>query len=100
MLPVYHASGFEVVDSIKVDEAGNVYLCIMFGGRLILFDPAGIAVANVLLSDHDQGTCAQSPNMALHPTKNEGYIVANGTDGAWVYRFEAPHPSARLYAYR
>lgn len=97
-LQVYRNSGFPHVDSNSVDAEGNIYQGIMEGGRAIILSPDGIPIYNILLSNRDDGTCMRTPNLAIRPGKAEGYMVAGGTGGAWVYKFKALAPSAPLYA--
>ncbi len=95
----YQCIGYEVADSTKTDSLGNVYQAIMYGGRILILNNSGIPIANVLLSDREEGNCMYSPNLAIHPTKNEGYIVTSGTKGAWIYKFNTFAPSMPLYSH-
>lgn len=99
VLAAYQGTGFEVMDSNKVDAQGNVYQAIMYGGRALVLNSAGIPIANVLLSDREDGGCLYSPNLAISPDRPEGYLVTSGPKGAWVYRFEALAPGAPLYSH-
>jgi lactonase len=97
-LATYHNSGYPHVDSNSVDADGNVYQAIMEGGRAIVLNDQGIPTHNILLSDRDEGLRMKTPNLAIRPGKSEGYMVACGEGGAWVYKFDALAPSAPLYA--
>lgn len=96
-LATYHNSGFPHVDSNSVDAEGNIYQCVMEGGRAIVLNAQGIPTANILLCDRDSGRCMKTPNVAIRPGRAEGYMVACGTGGAWIYKFAALAPSAPLY---
>ncbi len=94
----YRNSGFPHVDSNSIDCEGNIYQGIMEGGRAIVLDSQGIPIANILLSDRDKGDRMKTPNLAIRPGHAEGYLLACGTGGAWIYKFKALAPSAPLYA--
>lgn len=97
-MPVYHNSGFPHCDSNSVDSDGNIYQAVMEGGRAIVLDAQGIPTANILLTDREDGTRMRTPNIAIRPNANEGYLLAAGIGGAWVYKFASLAPSAPLYA--
>ena len=97
-LAVYHNSGYPHVDSNAVDSLGNVYQAIMEGGRAIVLTEQGIPVYSVLLEDRESGRCMKTPNLAISPDRPEGYLLACGEDGAWVYKFDALAPAAPGYA--
>lgn len=97
---VYHANGSDMCDSLKVDDAGNVYVAMMYGGRCIVTDDEGIPIANVVIEDRVDDHCMKTPNLCIHPTKNKGYITACGTDGAWLYEFDTFAPAGHMYAFQ
>lgn len=75
-------------DSLRVDEAGNVYQALIFQGRFLVLNQHGIPVASILIPGRDQGRLLQTTNVAFKPGTNEGYITTSGKGGAWIYRFE------------
>lgn len=97
-MATYHNCGYPHVDSNAIDADGNIYQGIMEGGRAIVLNPQGIPIANVLLSDRDTGDRMKTPNLAIRPGQAEGYMLACGTGGAWIYKFEALAPGAPIYA--
>ena len=97
-LATYHNSGYPHVDSNSVDAQGNIYQGIMEGGRAIVLNRQGIPICSVLLEDRDTGLCMKTPNLAIRPGHKEGYMVACGEGGAWVYCFDALDVSAPLFA--
>lgn len=99
VLTAYQGTGFEVMDSTKVDTLGNVYQAVMYGGRALVLNNAGIPIANILLSDREEGGCMYTPNLAISPDSADGYILTSGTNGAWIYHFEALAPGAVLYSH-
>ena len=96
---VLHTNGNDMMDSLKVDDEGNVYIAMMGSGRVLVTNSDGIAIQNILLEDRDEGCCLMSPNLAIHPTKPEGYIVTSGVGGSRVYRFETLAPAGHMFAF-
>lgn len=94
----YHNSGYPHVDSSATDSEGNIYQCIMEGGRILVLNQDGIPVQNILLSDRDSGTCMKTPNVAISPYENKGYLLAAGTSGAWIYQFDSFSNSSPYFA--
>ena len=97
---VYHANGSDMCDSLKVDDDGNVYVAMMYGGRCIVTDDEGIPIANVVIEDRYDDHCMKSPNLAIHPEKKKGYMLCCGTDGAWLYEFDTFAPAGHMYAFQ
>lgn len=85
----YRSSGFEMADSTRCDSKGNVYQAFQYGGRCLILNPKGIPVANVLVPDRDLGDCMGTPNLALKPGTDEGYLLGSGQRGSWVFKFKA-----------
>lgn len=98
VLATYHNSGFPHVDSNATDVEGNLYQCIMEGGRALVLNEQGIPVYNILLADRENGDRMRTPNVAISPSGKEGFLLACGTGGAWVYRFASLAPSAPYFA--
>ena len=95
---VSHINGCDMCDSLKVDAEGNVYIAMMYGGRLVVTNEDGTIIENVLIEERTEEGCMASPNLALHPTKPEGYILACGLGGSWIYKFEALAPACKMYS--
>lgn len=80
-------------DSMRVDKDGNVYVAMVGQGRVMIFNPAGLPIAQVLLPGRDKGLNLRSTSLALHPAKNEMRIVSGNTpeaDSADAALFVAP----------
>lgn len=93
VLPVYHGSGRPMPDSSKVDAAGNLYQGIQWGGRLLICNPDGVPIANVLVPDRENGRLLMTPNLTIKPGTREAYMVAAGSGGSWILTFEALFPA-------
>ena len=78
---LYHFTG-PAPDSMRVDEDGNVYVALVGQGRVLIFNPAGIPIGQVLLPDRHMGLNLRSTSLALHPEKAEMRIVSGNTQEA------------------
>jgi lactonase len=95
-----YLSGCPGPDSNKVDEEGNLYQCLIYQGRAIVLNRHGVPIANVLIPGRDEGLHLQTSNMAFKPGTREGYIIAGGRGGAWIYRFEGLARGVTLYSHQ
>ncbi len=100
VLPVYYSVGCFGPDSNKVDSAGNVYQCIIGQGRIIILNPVGIPVANVIVPGRDDGKLLRTTNLAFRPGTDEGYITTSGEGGAWIYKFKGLAKGLRLFSHQ
>lgn len=66
-------------DSMRVDRDGNVYVAIIGQGRVMVFNPAGLPIAQILLPGRDKGLNLRSTSLALHPAAKEMRIVTGNT---------------------
>ncbi len=76
----YHFTGFGP-DSLRVDEDGNVYVAMYSQGRVLVFNPNGFPIGQILLPGRDAGHNMRSTSMAFKPGTNDLYIVTNDWDG-------------------
>lgn len=65
---LYHFTG-PAPDSMRVDADGNVYVALVGQGRVLIFNPAGSPIGQVLLPERDKGLNLRSTSLALHPEK-------------------------------
>lgn len=96
---IYTFNGIGHADTNRVDAAGNVYQAFMQDGRALVLDPLGNPLLNILLPGRDEGKNLMSPNLVLKPGTKEGYLIAGGTDGNQVFRFEALAPAAKPFSH-
>ncbi len=64
-------------DSMRVDADGNVYVALMSQGRVLIFNPNGFPIGQILLPDRDRGENLLSTSLAIHPHKKEVRIVSS-----------------------
>lgn len=69
-------------DSMRVDKDGNVYVAMVGQGRVLVFNPAGLPIGQILLPGRDKGLNLRSTSLALHPNAKEMRIVAGNTQEA------------------
>ena len=87
-------------DSLRVDQAGNVYQAIIFQGRVLILNNMGIPVAQVLIPGRDEGKLLRTTNLAFKPGTDQAYITASGTGGAWIYRFKGLAKGLTLFSHQ
>ncbi len=87
-------------DSNAVDEAGNLYQCVIFQGRVLILNSHGIPLANVLVPGRDQGKFLRSTNVAFKPGTDEVYLTASGEGGAAVFRFKGLAKGLTLFSHQ
>jgi lactonase len=68
-------------DGVRTDSAGYVYDAIQLHGRILIFSPTGVPVANVLIPGREEGKYLGVANVTIKPDTNEGYVVAGGGAG-------------------
>jgi lactonase len=98
----YHFTG-PAPDSLRTDSDGNVYVALYGQGRVLVLNPHGIPIGQVLLPGRDEGHNLNSTSMALRPGTNELYIVTHdgrGQEGATIFQTRAFGPALPLYAHR
>ncbi len=87
-------------DSNAVDRDGNLYQCIIFQGRVLVFNNRGIPVANVLVPGRDKGKSLRTTNVAFKPGTDEVYLTASGKGGACVFRFKGFSRGLTLFSHQ
>lgn len=87
-------------DSNAVDVEGNLYQCIIFQGRLLIFNKAGLPIANVLIPGRDEGKHLRTTNVAFQPGTDEAVITVSGEGGAWIYKFRALAKGLKLFSHQ
>ncbi|POA82322.1 SMP-30/gluconolactonase/LRE family protein [Pseudomonas sp. FW305-E2] len=87
----YHFVG-PAPDSMRADADGNVYVAIYGQGRVLVFNRNGIPIGQVLLPGRDGGHNLASTSLAIHPDRNDLYVVTSDMDkgqGATVFHAKA-----------
>ena len=76
----YKFTGFGP-DSLRVDAEGNVYVAMYSQGRVLVFNPSGYPIGQILIPGRETGHNMRSTSMAFKPGTNDIYIVTNDWDG-------------------
>lgn len=76
-------------DGVRTDSAGYVYDAIQLHGRILIFSPTGVPVANVIIPGSHDGKYLGVANLTIKPDTNEGYVVTGGGagEGPCVFKF-------------
>ena len=64
-------------DSMRVDADGNVYVAVHGQGRVLVFNPNGIPIGQVLLPGREQGHNLRTTSLAISPDSNDMYVVTS-----------------------
>jgi lactonase len=84
-------------DSMTVDADGNAYVCINGQGRIVVLNPRGIPIANVLMPGRDEGMHLLVTNLKFKPGTDEAYVTVSGKTGGWVCRFKGLAKAVTLF---
>ncbi len=95
---VYRNSGLTAPDSNKVDAEGNLYQAMQMGGRILVLDPSGLPILNILVPD--RAAYNMTPNLAIKPGTKEAYLQGAGPGGTWLFKFEALADGIQLYSHQ
>ncbi|MEG6502044.1 hypothetical protein, partial [Desulfovibrio sp. 1214_IL3152] len=60
---------------------GNVYVAVYGQGRVLVFNPNGIPIGQVLLPGREQGRNLRSTSLAISPDSNDLYAVTSDHAG-------------------
>ena len=99
-IPYRFTGGPGGADSMAVDILGNVYQCLIFQGRALILNKAGIPIANVLIPGRDEGKYLRTTNLAFKPGTDEVFITTSGEGGAWIFTFRGLAEGIKLYSHQ
>lgn len=84
----YRFEGFYGPDSCSVDEDDNVYVAMARQGRILVFNPSGFLIGQVLTPGCEDGVLLGTTHPMVHPDKAELYFTVhdvNGNCGANIF---------------
>lgn len=90
-------------DSMRVDVDGNVYVALMSQGRVLIFNPNGFPIGQILLPEREAGKNLLSTSLAIHPQKKEVRIVSSNpteSESADAMIFTAPAFATGIMPYK
>lgn len=98
----YHFSGMGP-DSLRVDADGNVYVAMYSQGRVLVFNPSGYPIGQILLPGRETGHNMRSTSMAFKPGTNDMYILTNdwdGGQGSQIFHAKGFGKSLQMYSHQ
>lgn len=90
-------------DSMRTDSDGNVYVAMYSQGRVLVFNPNGIAIAQILLPKRETGHNLRSTSMGFVPGTNDMLILTNdaaGGEGSWIFHAKGFAKGTTLYSHQ
>ncbi|MEP7245930.1 MAG: SMP-30/gluconolactonase/LRE family protein [Gammaproteobacteria bacterium] len=97
----YYFNGF-APDSIRADSAGNVYVAMYSQGRVLVFNPNGIAIGQILLPKRESGHNLRTTTVGFFPGTDDMVILTNDGDageGAWIFRAKGYAKGLTLFSH-
>ncbi|WP_340318333.1 SMP-30/gluconolactonase/LRE family protein [Rhizorhabdus argentea] len=97
----YHFTGARA-DSVRVDADGNVYVGLFGEGRVLVFNPKGVPIGQLLVPGREDGKFLYTTSMAIKPGTKELYILASDQDGrgAMIFRSSAFSKAPILFSHQ
>lgn len=98
----YHFIG-PAPDSMRADADGNLYVAMHGQGRVLVFNPNGLPIGQVLLPGRDEGNYLISTSMCFRPGTNDLFIVSSngvGRKGAAIFHTRAFANALPLYSHQ
>lgn len=94
---VWYGTGLQIPDGNKIDADGNLYQALMRGGRVLVTNPQGVPIGNVIVPHRGKGLWDNTSNLVLNPCAKEGFLLGFGKKGIWVLKFPTLSPAQRLF---
>lgn len=90
-------------DSMRVDEDGNLYVAMYSQGRVLVLNPNGTPIGQILIPGRETGHFLRSTSMAIKPETNEIYLVTNDGDlgeGSAIFKAQGFAKALKLYSHQ
>lgn len=90
-------------DSMRVDQDGNLYVAMYSQGRVLVLNPNGLPIGQILIPGRETGHYLRSTSMALKPETNEVYLVTNDGslgEGSAIFRARGFAKALKLYSHQ
>lgn len=97
----YHFNG-SAPDSMRTDAAGNAYVAMIYQGRVLVFNPAGFPIGQILLPGCEEGRHLRSTSLAFRPGTDHIVIVSHddGDGGAMIFEAHGLARGTKLYSHQ
>jgi lactonase len=89
-------------DSMRSDSDGNVYVAMATQGRILVFNPVGIPIGQILIPKRDTGHNLGTTSLGFFPGSDRLLIVSSdgdGGEGAWIFEARGFAPGLKLYSH-
>ncbi|WP_341520198.1 SMP-30/gluconolactonase/LRE family protein [Pseudomonas sp. G.S.17] len=90
-------------DSMRVDQDGNLYVALYSQGRVLVLNPNGLPIGQILIPGREKGHFLRSTSLAIKPETNEVYLVASDGDlgeGSAIFRAQGFAKALKLYSHQ
>ncbi|AHG63480.1 putative lactonase [Advenella mimigardefordensis DPN7] len=90
-------------DSMRTDANGNVYVAMYLQARVLVFNPFGIPIGQIVLPGRENNHFLKLTSMAFRPGSREMVIVARdeiGGNGSMIFRAEGLAEGTRMYSHQ
>ncbi|MCF4997174.1 SMP-30/gluconolactonase/LRE family protein [Pseudomonas syringae] len=90
-------------DSMRVDQDGNLYVAMYTQGRVLVLNPNGLPIGQILIPGRDTGHFLHSTSMAIKPGTNEIYLVSNDGklgEGSAIFRAKGFASALKMYSHQ
>lgn len=87
---------------MRADSDGNVYVAMYSQGRVLVFNPVGIPIGQILIPKRDTGHNLKTTSMGFFPGSDRLLIVTSdgdGGEGAWIFEARGFAPGIKLYSH-
>lgn len=90
-------------DSMRTDADGNVYVAMYHQGRLLVFNPNGVPIGQILIPGRETNSFLKVTSLAFVPGTKDMMIVARdelGNGGSMVFKAQGFASGAVLYSHQ
>ncbi len=87
---VYHMEGGNGCDSCSIDDDDNLYVAHLYGGRIVVLNPVGVAIGQITMPGREEGHFLHTTHAMVAPGKKELYITATDETGLGSIIFKGP----------
>jgi lactonase len=90
-------------DSMRTDADGNVYVSMYHQGRVMVFNPNGVPIGQILLPGREDNAFLKVTSMAFTPGTRDMMIVARdelGNRGSMIFKAQGFASGTTLYSHQ
>ena len=87
-------------DSNAIDTEGNIYQAMAQGSRLIVLNPQGAALAQIVIPAEYGDSYKRTYNLAFQPGTDTGFITASGDAGGAIFTFKGLAKGLPLFSHK